>query len=392
MTSPGGSASAPAGSRFAASTRIDGPILLDVAALVAFPILRTIGDGTLLGAWTVAVLLVAIRWPASGLGLAAALMLFLQPTRIGLDPAVALIAASSIGFAVDLALHGQPDEKMGRRLAIVVAGVIMLVAATGIALIRSLLRLDPEVAVEATRRWIEFGAGLAFFLMLLRAFSLGSIRPLVVGLLGLLAALAVSLVDVLAPGWFESTGMRWIVPGESSRATGPFASPNRLGLVAGIVAIVGACQASMSTRWRWLWAALAVASAVILVASFSRSALLGLVVAGGFVLAVRSRRLVLGYAVAAVAVAVVLVPLFVGARLAGSGGTLEMLLGNDQGRVDAWLAGIRMILAEPIFGHGFNSFRVFGESFGATDGLQTAHNEFIGLWAESGIAAATALS
>ena len=49
-----------------------------------------------------------------------------------------------------------------------------------------------------------------------------------------------------------------------------------------------------------------------------------------------------------------------------------------------------MILAEPIFGHGFHSFRPLGESFGATDGLLMAHNEFIGLWAENGVAAIAA--
>jgi O-antigen ligase len=378
--------------RFPASTSIDAPILLDIAALVAFPIVRTLanrseGTDVLIGAWIVAVLVLAIRWPGSGLGLAAAVMVFPQPIRLGLAPSIAIIAACSVGFALDLALRGQPNGAMRRRLAIVVAGVIGLAAATLVALYRSLLRLDPEIAVEAARRWIEFGAGLAFFLMLLRAYSMGSKRPLIVGFIGISASLAVALIDFVSPTFLRSVHLSWLTPGESSRATGPFISPNRLGTVAGVVAIVGACQALFTRNRRWLWAVLMALGAAALIASFSRGALLGLVVAGAVVLALRSRRVAARYVVAVGIVAIVAVPLFVWARLAGSGGSLDMLLANDQGRFDAWLAGVRMILAEPIFGHGFYAFRVLGESFGATDGLQTAHNEFIGLWAESGVVA-----
>ena len=151
------------------------------------------------------------------------------------------------------------------------------------------------------------------------------------------------------------------------------------------------CQALTSDRWRWLWVAVTVLSTIVLIASFSRSALLGIAVAGAAVLVTRSRRLAARYVVAVTVVAVLVVPIFVGARLAGQSGTLEILLGNDQGRFDAWLAGIRMILVEPISGHGFHSFRMLGESYGATDRLRTAHNELIGLWAESGIVALLAL-
>ncbi len=391
MTSPGAPVSAK--TQWTVSKRIDGPLVLDIAALAAFPIVRTVGDNMLIGVWTVAVLLLAMRWPASGLGLAAAIMVFPQSTRIGVDPSVALIAASSIGLAIDLARHGHPGEPMRHRMAIVVGGVTALAAATGVALVRSLVRLDADAAVEATRRWIEFGAGLAFFLMLIRVFSTGSIRPLVVGVIGISAAVGISLLELFAPGLLPSIGMAWLVPGaeELSRATGPFVSPNRLGIVAGVLGIVGVCQALTSDRWRWLWVAVTVLSTIVLIASFSRSALLGIAVAGAAVLVTRSRRLAARYVVAVTVAAVLVVPIFVGARLAGQSGTLEILLGNDQGRFDAWLAGIRMILVEPISGHGFHSFRMLGESYGATDGLRTAHNELIGLWAESGIVALLAL-
>jgi len=47
-----------------------------------------------------------------------------------------------------------------------------------------------------------------------------------------------------------------------------------------------------------------------------------------------------------------------------------------------------MIVAEPVFGQGFNAFAVLGPRYGATDGLATAHNELIDLWSSSGAGAA----
>jgi O-antigen ligase len=377
--------------RISGSTRIDAPILLDIAALVAFPIVRTLGDNSLIGVWAVAVLILAIRWPASGLGLAAALAVSPQLGGIRVPPSVALIAAASIGFALNIVLDAEPEGPMRRRLAIVIGGVITLGAATMVALFRSIRRFGPEASEIAARRWLEFGVGFLLLVLLLWAFSKDSKRPLILGLIGISVAIALSLVDWLAPTFLPSIGVNWLSAGpESNRAVGAFISPNRLGAVAGIMVIVGALQTLISNRWRWLWAALTALAAVALLASFSRGALLGLAIAVGVLFAIRSRRVAAAYFVAVVIIAIVAVPLYVGARVAGSGGTLEILLENDRGRIDAWLAGFRMILEEPIFGHGFHSFRVLGERYGATDGLLTAHNEFIGLWAENGVVAIAA--
>jgi O-antigen ligase len=370
------------------SGRIDAPLAVDVAALVLYAAVRTTRLDGLLGAWVVMAMLLAIRWPASGLGLAAAVAVFPQSVRVGFSPSIAIVAAAAIGFAVDAASHGLPGTRMGRPLAAVLGGVAAIAAATSIALTRSLLRLDGPIAVEAAYRWIEFGAGLAFFLMVLRASALGSRRAIVLGLVGITVGLAVALLDFLNPRLLPSVGMGWTLSGsDSSRATGPFASPNRLGTVAGVTVVLGACLALMGSHRRWLPAALVALSSVVLIISFSRGALLGLALAGGALLAIRSGRVAVVYVLAVLAIAVLAVPVLVGARLTGSGGTLEALLANDQGRFDAWAAGVRMIVAEPIFGHGFHSFAALGPSFGATDGLQTAHNEFIGLWAESGVLA-----
>jgi len=373
--------------RWGSPTRIDSPLVLDLALLVLFAIVRGANNDVLLGAWLVVAGLVAIRWPGSGLGLAAAICILPQPTRIGLLPSFTIVAAAAIGIAIDAAANGVGPARR-RWIAAALVGVVMIVAATAVGLVRTLVRVNPEPAVEATRRWLELGSGLVFLVLLIRAFGIGSRRPLVLGLIGITVGLAVAVIDYVAPDLLPSLRGRWLVFGtDQSRATGPFASPNRLGTVAAVAVIVGGLEARAGGRWRWAWAAFGTLGLAALTLSYSRGALLGLLVAGGAILALRSRRAALIYAGVAIVAAVIAVPILVGARLAGSGGTLDILLSNDLGRFDAWLAGLRMIVAEPLFGHGYHSFATAGAAFGATDELATAHNEAIGLWAENGIVA-----
>ena len=272
----------------AAWTGIDGPILLDVLALLAFPILRTLGDNTLMGAWAVAVLILAIRWPGSGLGLAAALMVFPQPTRIGLAPSVALIAASSIGFAVDLALSGQPAGAMRRRLAVVVGGVVALAAAD----LGGPRALRFSGSTRKSLFWPHAGGSSWRGPRVLPHVALGVLdrllkRPLLLGLIGIGAALAVSLVDFFAPGFLPSIGVPVADPGTGVVATGPFCRPKHSwdrGRHPGdrrrvsdiddqpVAVALGRADGAVCGRP---------------VASFSRGALLALVVAGAAVLAIR---------------------------------------------------------------------------------------------------------
>ncbi|HEX5015820.1 MAG TPA: O-antigen ligase family protein [Candidatus Limnocylindrales bacterium] len=373
-------------------TRIEGPLVLDLVMLVLFVVARGTSArdpdaNGLLGAWLVAAALLAVRWPGSGLGLAAAIITFPQPFRLGLLPSFALIAAAGIGSAVDLAMHGGWPRK--RWMSLVLVGLVVIGAATAMSMYRSLLRLDPSVAVEAGRRWLELGTGLVFFALLIHTFVLGARRPLLFGLIGITVGLVVAVIDYVSPRSLPSLRLRWLVFGtDQARATGPFASPNRLGTVAAISVVLAVTQVWAGRGLvRWLWAGFGVLGLVALVLSFSRGALLGLVLAVGLILALRSRRLAIAYGIAAGVMALVAVPVLIGARLAGSGGTLDVLLSNDLGRMDAWVAGLRMIATEPVFGHGYYAFSQVGAGFGATDGLATAHNEAIGLWAESGMLA-----
>jgi O-antigen ligase len=376
--------------RLAAWPQLDAPILFDALVILGYAVTRITESRLAFGIWFVMALVGAMRWPASGLGIAVALAVFPQPLRAGMTPSVSLIIASAIGVALDYVLTERRPGSPARAIRIVTAGALALGAATFVAMIHSLHRFEPAIGVAATLRWTDLVAGLGLLVLLMRVFSLGSRRPVQLGLVALAAVFAVALIDFVAPSVLPSLGLGWLLSGaETSRAAGSFVSPNRLGTVAAVGAIVGACQ---FFAWRggrrWWWGAFAGSAAAALILSFSRGAILGLALAGLVILVGRSRRAAASYVGVLAAGALVLVPLLIGARLLGSGGTLAGLLENDAGRIDAWVAGIRMILAQPIFGHGFGAFSVLGASFGATDGLLTAHNEIIDLWAQAGVVAA----
>jgi O-antigen ligase len=372
------------------SGRIDAPWFVDVAILLGAVLVWATDARLGLAIWLVATMLVASRWPASGVGIAGACAVFPQPVHFGMTASVAILAASGVGTAIDHVWHRRSIVADDRWRGLVVAGTVAVVAATGLAVIHTLYRFAPPVAVASVLRWTGVVAGLAVLVLGMRASSLGSRRVLLLALSGLIAALTIALIDLVFPRLIPSIGLGGLLSqSESSRAAGPFASPNRLGTVAAIAAIVGATVvAAGPRRHRWVWGALATLGIAALAVSFSRGALLGLAVAGALLAFSRSRRTGVVYLGVVVVLALIAVPLLVSTRLAVSGGSLGELEGNDAGRVEAWLAGIRMIAAEPIFGQGFNAFAVLGPSYGATDGLATAHNEVIDLWSSSGIAAA----
>jgi O-antigen ligase len=370
---------------------INAPIAADVLVLIGYVLCRSTDARLPLSAWFVIALLVAVRWPASGLGIAVAVAVFPQELRAGLAPSVSLVAASGLGFALEHIARMRCPGQMSRPTGIVVAGVVGLFVATFLSMIHSLRALGPSFAVSATLRWTELAAGLAVLLLASRALALGSRRAFVLGMSGVVVALVIAVLDSVAPDLLRSSALSWALsPTETARATGPFASPNRLGTVAAAVAVAGACGLLVSSAARRWWSGLAALGTIALALSFSRGALLGFGAAVALILFVRRdrvpRTLARGLAVAAV----ISLPLLVMARLFVSGGTLGGILENDVGRLEAWLAGLRMIAAQPLFGHGFGAFAVRGAAYGATDGLATAHNEFIDLWAQAGILAAAA--
>jgi O-antigen ligase len=369
---------------------IEAPIAVDAAVLLGFVLARTIGGSVAEGIWLVGAMVAALRWPASGLGIGIAVGVWPQHARAGMTPAVAVIVASAVGFGASWVIDRGRQLVVSTPIKIVIAGAVALVAATFLALTHAQRAFEPDVARVATLRWTEAVAGLAVLILGMRAAALGSRRAMVLALVAVVLAMTVALIDQAAPGRLQASPLDWTMARvESSRATGPFPSPNRLGTIAAVTVVLGACLAWRGRNAvRWLGLALALFAAVTLVASFSRGALLGLAIAGAVLTATRSRRTAAAYLGLCAVLGLVLVPLLVMGRLAESGGTLGGLLENDVGRFDAWIAGIRMIIARPLFGQGYDAFTVLGPQYGASEGLLTAHFELINLWAEAGIAAA----
>jgi O-antigen ligase len=369
---------------------LEAPIAIDAAVLVGFVLARSIGGSVAEGLWLVAAMAAAVRWPGSGLGIAIAAALWPHHSRWGMTPAVAVVAASAIGFSLHWVFDRGRQLVVTMPIRVVVAGAVALGAATFLALTHTQRAFGPDLGTAATLRWTEAAAGLGVLVLGLRSAALGSRRPVELALVAVAAAMAVAVVDQIAPGRIQATPFDWMISAlDSSRATGPFLSPNRLGTVAAVAVVVGACLAwSGRGRGRWLSVAFAGLAAVTLVLSFSRGALLGLAVAGAIVIATRSRRAAVAYVGIATILALVLVPLLVMARLAGSGASLDALFENDVGRLDASLAGIRMIISRPLFGQGFDAFIALGPRYGVPDRLNTAHFELIDLWAQAGVFAA----
>ena len=231
-------------------------------------------------------------------------------------PSFGVIAASAIGVAIDLTANsGWPRR---RWISFALVGLVMVAAGTAIGLGRSLLRLPATLAVEAARQWLELGMVLAFLALLIYCFSIGSRRPLLLGLIGITVGLAVAVIDYASPDVAAVLRGRWLVFGtDQARATGPFSQPEpardrrrdhcRPGGDAG----VGGQQGLPMP-----WVALGLLALIALVPRLHRGALFGLVLAGGAVLALRSRRVALAYGIAVGALAILAVPILVGARLA----------------------------------------------------------------------------
>jgi O-antigen ligase len=367
---------------------IDAHLAVDLAMLLGYVVVRTTDARLPLAAWLLVATVLAIRWPASGLGIAIATAVFPNVARSGVTPDVSLIAAAALGFTLDFVVRRRTPEPIPRSAGVVVAGVAALIVATFLALIRTLRRFDATAATEATLQWTRFVSGLAVLLLAGRAAALGSRRPILLGFVGVAVALAIALIDALLPDLLRTSVIGWMLSDAgSSRATGPFGGPNRLGTVAAVAAVVGFAWFLASGRQRAWSGVLVGLGGAMLALSFSRGALLGFGLGMVAIVLVARRRRRRRYVATLALIGVVVVPLLVAVRLLVSGGTLEALLTNDVGRFDAWLAGLRMIVDQPLTGHGFGSFPVIGTAYGAIDGLESAHNEVIDLWSQAGILA-----
>ena len=345
-----------------------------------------------------AILIVLAVWqPVVILGLTTAMLpLYHQPIEFSdtvLAPSELLLAAAASGTAVRAlaslmrsrheALFELPDisgglARLNTPFGRVATGSLALLALVGLIL---LLSIDDSVARSAgLREWRwTLVQPLIFVALLLWNSTSPRDRHFIVGSFavgGLFIAIW-SLTDTVSGGGVSAGGV--------TRASAPFPHPNALGLYLLRPVVLGAAYLLISrNRAVSPWAACGIGAAA-LVASFSRSAALGLIVAGLLVWPWLSRWLRVAAASGAAIVALALVTV-AGDRAVGSSGQDSLAL-----RVDIWRSGLEMIRDRPILGYGPDQFLyTYAPRYASPTGWDErftshGHNFLIDGWVRVGI-------
>jgi O-antigen ligase len=176
-----------------------------------------------------------------------------------------------------------------------------------------------------------------------------------------------------------------VAAGGVLRVDGPFPHPNAYALYL-LRAVVAATALLIVLRVRnlLLWGLLGVAAAALL-ASFARSAMLGLLVAGLVMLPWLSRRARVIAGLLAAGALALLVGL-AGERMVGTSGTDSLAL-----RGDIWRSGLAMVRDRPVSGYGPDQFlyvyapRYIEPAAWAERFTSHAHNFLIDAWVRVGI-------
>lgn len=180
--------------------------------------------------------------------------------------------------------------------------------------------------------------------------------------------------------------------GDITRATALYSHPNNLAiyLERTLLFTIGACI--VKPRWIPMWTLAAVQMAGLL-ATFSRGALLGVIVGVGVVLVfVGAWRWIAGLAAAAVVIGVIGLLLFPD-RLLDVGGD-----GTEPTRFSIWRGAIAMIKEHPVFGLGPDQFlyqysRRFVEPMGWPERYTShPHNIILDTWLRLGVLGLSALT
>jgi O-antigen ligase len=194
--------------------------------------------------------------------------------------------------------------------------------------------------------------------------------------------------------WLEKRGASSI---EKARLLGPQLQPNDFGaFMAYAAAPFIALLLNYINRPRVLAVAIPylLATARILLATFSRGAYLGVALAGVVAGYVRGKMFLLGAAVAGLLLVVAvpqLVPESLQARMGqtstGAPGT-ETLDTSSQTRLILWDAAFKMTMKSPVFGYGFKTFPKFKGDFTETPVEESDnHNMYLYLSSQMGIPA-----
>lgn len=370
-------------------------IPLEIALLAAWFVIRaaTPADGPLYGAWAVAVGIVMILSPLSGLVVLAATAPFDEPFTITklLGPRMLLVFVLAGSVAIRVLLH---PRSMPWAWPVVLTGALAVGTLGSLAI--GYRQFGRAYTADSFEFWVAgVGGGLLVLLAATWIARDGELRPFVVAIAATVGAAAVTLAEYLAPASIAGSPLVWMLHAKDfgTRISGVIPSPNGLAALLLPPAMVLAAAVVLAPRWSPRLRALAVLGLVPIVPAlyftYSRTVL---VAAYGFavVAAWRVRRW-LGVGVLAVGLVVgtVALPSYLELRASEVGGGSErtgaILVASDLQRFTAWDASIRMFADRPITGWGFRSYRVIGDRYGDVV-LNSPHNEWLRFFAEQGIA------
>jgi O-antigen ligase len=272
-----------------------------------------------------------------------------------------------------------------------------LLAATTFQLMLGVRTFGRSIPLAALSQYDQTLILLGVLLIALVALPGRNVVPYTVMAVGSLAIVAaVGVIHFVDPGILSAIGLGWLVRPDTLnyRASGVIASPNFLGfaMAAGVAWLVVRFAWWLRARdggAGWLtWAVPLFGIAMLL--AFSRAAIAALA-AGVIVAAVRwSPRIGIALAGVAIALAVVVYPLFIDARLSrtfdGAPAAAQAELAeSDQARGLMARAAFDAFVDAPIAGHGFSTFSTISPRYSGQSVLTSAHNEYLKLAAEQGI-------
>jgi hypothetical protein len=368
-------------------------IIVELLLIVTWFVLRTTlsVESRPYVAWTIVAAGVALISPTSGLVILVATAPFYEPVSLSRVLGMRHVLVAVLGISVLLRLVLGGWRRMPWPAPVRVAIAVGLVTALGVA--NTWRLFPPEWATVATHTWLaSIGGAMVLLLVGVWVAATGSRRVIVFAVAASTIAVALSMVELFAPGSISNSSLAWIGfwKNFTPRLGGVIASPNGMAALA-VMPVCVLTAVAVLGRGRALRLLAAIAAAVLFVAmyvTYSRAALLSLF-ALAVVVAWRLHRR-FGQAVFAVGIVagIILFPFYLQLRgQAGAVGAAEpgsFLVANDGERINAWLTAVAMWRDQPFTGQGFLAYKELGDAFGDPV-LSSPHNEWLRLFAEEGV-------
>ena len=201
------------------------------------------------------------------------------------------------------------------------------------------------------------------------------------------AFLATTTYAGLNPLGSLATGLITEIGGE--RANGGFSNANYLGFFAAQASLLAIGSWSLAKPFlRPFLVALAVLLVVTVTLTFSRGAYIGTAAGIIVLITIRSRKAGIVLMLATIAIAAVVYPAFLEARLGAEvldPNATAARLQSEHWRGLASAAGLAMFAAQPVFGIGFGVFHFVSPAFIGASPATYSHDQYVNVLAEQGL-------